>query len=168
MCGVYALKIYHRINRKSGVWYPGPGFLCCMAFDAKKVLLWINQSIKTKSPLAEKLTSILFFKRLGSPDFHYLFNQYIFFFSKHYEYYKTGALEICVNFSSFFERCSLNDFHEYIMSMGLMMGKDPLLKFDVFMTNKRPTRIYQSIICNPFHYGGCHVCIHSNPDSRLS
>ena len=34
---------------------------------------------------------IMFFKRLGSRGFHNLFNKYLFFFSKHYKYCKTGA-----------------------------------------------------------------------------
>ena len=49
-----------------------------------------------------------------------------------------GALEICVNFSRFLERCFFDNFHEYKMSMGLYNGKTPLFNFDVDMTYKRP------------------------------
>ena len=36
--------------------------------------------------------TIVFSKRLDSRGFHDLFNEYIFFFSKHYGYCKTGAI----------------------------------------------------------------------------
>ena len=64
----------------------------------------------------------------------------MFFFSKHNEECKTGALEMCMNFHRFFERRSLDDFHEYKMSMGLYDGESPLFNFDVVMTYK-PTNV---------------------------
>ena len=71
---------------------------------------------------------MVFFKLLRSPGFHELFYQYIFSFHKLYEYCKTGAYCICVNSSRFFEPRSLDDFHEYIMSMGLHDGKTPVVQ----------------------------------------
>ena len=67
---------------------------------------------------------IVFFKRLGSRGFHDLS---IVFFSNHYEYCKTGALEFFVDFFRFFERRSL-DFLEYEMSMGLYNGKKSIVQ----------------------------------------
>ena len=72
------------------------------------------------------LLSIVFFKCLGSQGFHDVLNKYIFFFSKRYEYCKTGALDIWVNFSDFLSYVHiLDNFHEYKMSMRLKNGKNP-------------------------------------------
>ena len=67
---------------------------------------------------------IVFFKRSGGRGFHDLFNQYIFPFHKRYEYSKTGAYCISVNFFRFLEPYSLDDLYEYKMSMGLDNGKN--------------------------------------------
>ena len=59
---------------------------------------------------------IVHFKRLGSQGFHDLLNHYLCFFN---EYCKTEVLDIRVNFSRFFKRCS-DDFHKYKMSIIIM------------------------------------------------
>ena len=43
-----------------------------------------------------------------------------------------------VNFSRF-KRCSIDDFHDYKMSMGLYNGENPKLNFEVAMTYMRLT-----------------------------
>ena len=50
-------------------------------------------------------------------------------FSKHYEYCKTGALDIILcEFFQIFERRSFHDFHEYKMSMRSYEGEKPLVQ----------------------------------------
>ena len=60
------------------------------------------------------VSTIVFFKRLGSWVFHDLF--------------KSGALEIRVNFSTILSDISLDDCHEYNMSIGLNNRKRPVFQ----------------------------------------
>ena len=69
------------------------------------------------------------FKRLDSRGFHDLFNHYLSFFTKHYEYCKTEAKDIWVIFSRFFKQCSFDDFHKYKIAMALYNGKKPIAQF---------------------------------------
>ena len=50
------------------------------------------------------MSIIVIFKRFGSPGLHNLIIQYLFFFSKHYEFCKTGALDILAIFIRFLEK----------------------------------------------------------------
>ena len=91
--------------------------------------------IKTvKNPHHGERLGLMFFKRLGSGGFHDLFNQYVFFFSKHYDYCKTRSSGILANIFRFFDRRSLYQFHEYKMSIGLYNGENPWFNFEVAMT----------------------------------
>ena len=67
-----------------------------------------------------------FFKRfIGNRGFHDLFNQHMYFCSKHYEHCKTGALVMCMNFSRILSDVLFWVFYEYEMSMGLYNGENP-------------------------------------------
>ena len=67
------------------------------------------------------------FQTFTKTRFHDFFNQNSFYYHKRYEYRKTRANYICVTFSKFFERGSL-DYHEYKMSMGLYNGEKTLFQ----------------------------------------
>ena len=67
-----------------------------------------------------KITIVFFFKRLGSQGFHNLFSDLYFLFAN---VMKSEKQENLCEFFQIFEPCSLDDFYEYIMSMGLYNGK---------------------------------------------
>ena len=70
-----------------------------------------------------KIKTIVHFKCLGSQGFPNLFNHYLCFFSKHNEYCKLEAKDICVNFPDILSYVLLMIFINIKCQWDFIMGK---------------------------------------------
>ena len=73
-----------------------------------------------------KLCPIEHLKRLGNRGFHDLFNNYLCYFSKHNNYYKTEAYGIFVNFRDFLSDVLLMIFMNINWQWDFIMGRKPI------------------------------------------